>query len=209
MASYDQRSLELPRWQKQRSSSSGVRELWQRTTRMLAGAAGGDLDTQATAVTARLPEEADAGDDKFAPRFPLARHGYDRLAVDRRVAQLERDLAEADRELVALRTGADSSEQVKNEIRRVGEQTSAVLVAAHQQRDEMLRNAKAEADRVLSGANANARAITAKAEARVRELDAQNEAVRRERARLLDDFRTLATGLGAVVDAAQERIPVE
>jgi|GEM_PF-6507552 len=205
MASYDQRSLQLARFRGRRlHTAAGLDDLRRRAVRLLARRGGEDPDTQTTAVTARLPEETSPSGEEGAPRFPLARHGYDRLAVDRHLDELEQELAELDRELVALRTAADSSEQVKSEIRRVGEQTSAVLVAAHQQREEMLRGAWAEADRLVSDARASARAITASAEAQVRELETQNEAARRERDRLLDDFQTIAGGLVALVESVRE-----
>jgi hypothetical protein len=207
MTSYDQRSLELGRWRQRRPRPRPFAELRQLAERLWAARGGGEPDSQPTVATARLPGEAAGAGDEPRPRFPLARHGYDRLAVDRCVEQLERELAELDRELVELRTRTDAPEQVANEIRRVGEQTSAVLVAAHQQREKMLRDAQLEADRLVGEARANAASITARAEARVRELEAQNDAARRERERLLEDFRTVASGLEAVVGAAEERIP--
>lgn len=205
MASYDQRSLAAARWRRQRPAPSGFGELWQRAVNLFASSDRPEPDRRVAA--AGLPEAPGAPGEEFLPRFPLARHGYDRMSVDQHVAQLERELAELDRELVELRAGVDSSEQVASEIKRVGEQTAAVLVAANEQRQEMLRNAQAEADRLLAAATANASAVTAQAEARVRELEAQNEAARRQRERLLEELRRVASGIGAVAEAAQDRSP--
>ena len=61
----------------------------------------------------------------------MARQGYDCVAVDEHVADLERELIELDRELADLRARTPSGRQVEAEIHRIGEQTSTILLAAH------------------------------------------------------------------------------
>lgn len=156
-----------------------------------------------------LPNEPEAAGDEAAMRFPLARDGYDRGAVDQHVADLELELTDLDRELAQLRSQVRSTDEVRAEIRRIGEQTSEVLITAHEQRGEILRVAREEADRCLAEAQAHAQAITLEGEARMRGLETQNEAARRERDRLLEDLRTVSAALATVVDSAQQRIPVK
>src|SRR5437764_8956955 len=86
-------------------------------------------------------ERGAVGEDVL-PRFPLARRGYDCAAVDEHVAELEQDLAALDAELAELRAQKDAQDDVTSHIKQIGEQTSAVLVAAHEQREQMLRSAR-------------------------------------------------------------------
>jgi DivIVA protein len=141
------------------------------------------------------------------PRFPLARRGYDCVAVDGYVADLEQELADLDRELAELRGSTAPPDEVADEIKRVGQQTSAVLMAAHEQREEILRRAQAEADGCIATATANASAVTAQCEERLRDLKAQTDAARSDRDRLLADLRTISAAVAAVADSAEERIP--
>jgi cell division septum initiation protein DivIVA len=127
--------------------------------------------------------------------------------LDQHVADLERELNEVDRELAELRSHALSTDDVAGEIRRIGEQTSEVLITAHEQRGEILRVAREEADRCMAEAQARARSIRVEGEARLRGLAAENEAALRERDRLLGDLRGVSAALAGVVDAAEERIP--
>ena len=135
-------------------------------------------------------------------RFAVVRRGYDRTAVDEYVSRLEGELAALDRELAELRGGGAAAREVATEIQRIGEQTSAVLMAAHEQREDILRRAQAEADRVLADATAKANTVTAESEQRLRELGTQTEAAQSERDRLLDQLRTISAGLAAVADSA-------
>src|SRR5579864_8275293 len=52
------------------------------------------------------PELAPDSLDGILPRFAVVRQGYDCLAVDEYVTEVERELAQADRELVELRARA-------------------------------------------------------------------------------------------------------
>lgn len=170
--------------------------------------AGDDPDppSQGSRTARWLPDEREAVSDVAPPRFPLARNGYDPRAVDRHVAELEGELADLDQELAQLRSQVLSTDDVATEIRRIGEQTSEVLITAHEQRGEILRVAREEADRSVAEAQARARAITLEGEARMRGLETQNEAALHERDRILEDLRTVSAALATVVDSARERI---
>jgi len=158
-----------------------------------------DPDHTGTAVLAR--DSAPAW-DLFAPRFPMARRGYDREAVDTYIGRLERELSE-------LRDGRDPSGAVQAEIERIGEQTVAILRVAHEQASDTLHQAQEEADRCLSAAASNAVAMTEDAKSQLRRLDSETDAIWRERARLLEDVRQLAASLSALAEDALERFPPE
>ena len=144
--------------------------------------------------------------EELPPRFAVVRHGYDCTAVDTHVTELERELSEVDRELAELRTQSASREEVADEIKRVGEQTSAVLIAANEQREEILRGAQAQADRCVEEATGRASAITAESEVRLRELQVRYEAAQQEHDRLLEEVRNLSVALAALADRGPEAI---
>jgi cell division septum initiation protein DivIVA len=140
--------------------------------------------------------------EPVGPRFPLARLGYDRSTVDDHVAELERELAD-------LHSRAPEQGAVTAEIERIGEQTSAILTVAHDKAQEMTRQAQEQADRCLADAASNAVMITEDAKRRLRDLDTDTDAVWRERARLLEDVRSVANSLISLADAATARFPAE
>ncbi|HLY50832.1 MAG TPA: DivIVA domain-containing protein [Solirubrobacteraceae bacterium] len=145
--------------------------------------------------------------DDVLPRFPIVRQGYDCLAVDQYILELERELDESDRELEAAKAQAQAPDDVHRELARIGEQTSAVLIAANEQRDEILRAAREEAERRINEAAAQASALVSQAEIQVRDLRVEKEATQRERERLLEDARAVSAELTSLVDAAHQRIP--
>jgi cell division septum initiation protein DivIVA len=158
------------------------------------------FDPQATAEFAVEPEL----DSPPPPQFPLAQRGYDRVAVDQFIAELQLELAEADRELAEVRSRVDSADEVQTELKRIGEQTSAVLIAAYEQRDEILRVAREEAENSVAEAAAKASALVADGEGRRRELEAQNQGAYQERERLLKEIRALSAGLAALADSVEK-----
>ena len=130
-------------------------------------------------------------------RFPHAPLGYNRAAVDERIAELEAELEE-------LR---DSRPEVSitDEIERLGDQTASILVVAHDQAHETTRLAQEKADRCIAEAEAHAEALTEEAGRRLSELDGETDAVWRERARLLEDARSVGLALIALAEEAAER----
>lgn len=144
------------------------------------------------------------------PRFAVVRNGYHCSSVDQYVGELEQELAELDRELAELRAARvpePSSGEVAAEIKRVGEQTSTVLIAAHEQAQETVRAAQAEAEGRIAGAQAEAEAILARANQSLRELEAETKSVQRERERLLEEVRSAATALTDLVGVSFGRFP--
>jgi cell division septum initiation protein DivIVA len=137
------------------------------------------------------------------PRFPITRQGYDTVAVDGYVAQLEAELTELDQELADLRSGAASGSGATAEIERIGGQASAILLAAHDSARDMTEAAQTRADRCISEAEANAAAITADGSRQLSELQSKMEALRREQDEILEDVRRTADALSALAAARE------
>jgi chromosome segregation ATPase len=81
-------------------------------------------------------------------------------------------------------------------------------MAAHEQREEILRRAHAEAEGRIANATATASAVTAQCEERLRDLKAQTDAAQAERGRLLGELREISAALAAVADSADEHAPI-
>lgn len=143
------------------------------------------------------------------PRFPLVRYGYRQADVDRRLGELERELAAREREVQELSDQVTPSMSITEEIERIGEQTASILVVAHDQAHETTRRAQEQAERCIADAAANAVAMTAEAKERLRELDDETDSVWRERERLLEDTRAVSQRLGTLVDEALARFPAD
>lgn len=163
------------------------------------------------------------------PRFPVVRRGYHCASVDHYVNELEQELGDLDREIAALRahtppvdpamaapaprtdlnipSAVEPPDPVAIEIKRVGEQTSAVLIAAHEQAQETLRDAQAEAERRLAEASAEASAIVCGANQRAHDLEIEMQSLQSERERLLGDVRSAATALAELVEVSFARFP--
>lgn len=200
MAFYNNRSIVLDRGAK-RGSRRPLGPVGHRLAGVMRKPEGPDHETNSVAP----PGEADTFVEASPQRFPLVLRGYDRLAVDAYVSELEAELAGLDQELAELRGEGAAAHEVASEIKRIGEQTSAVLMAAHEQRERILSEARAEADRCVNDANTTANARTKECEDRLRVLGAQTKAAQSERDRLLGDLRAISAGLAAVADSAHER----
>ena len=148
--------------------------------------------------------DVDAGPDwQQAPaRFPGARHGYDRATVDEYVTELES-------ELEALRAHKPTKTAVAAEIEAIGDQAAAILRVAHEQAHATTRRAQLEADKCMSDAAANALAMSDDARLKVRDLDREADMIWRERQRLIDDVRKVATALFTLAEEAADRFPAE
>ncbi len=142
---------------------------------------------------------------EVVPRFPIARSGYDCAAVDEHVTALEQELSEMDRELADLRARTPAHEEVKEEIHKLGEQTSAILLAAHDRAREMTQVAQEQADRCLSDAAASALTTTQEAARRREEIGKDIERLNAERARLLADMESLSSRIATVAREGQAR----
>jgi hypothetical protein len=143
------------------------------------------------------------------PRFPLVRYGYSQADVDRCLEELEREVADRERDVKELRDQIKPPMSITEEIERIGEQTASILVVAHDQAHETTRRAQEQAERCIADAAANAVAMTAEAKERLRELDDETDSVWRERERLLEDTRAVSERLGTLVEEALARFPAD
>jgi DivIVA protein len=156
----------------------------------------------ATEAHFAVSDGAEAPWDEDESTFPIVRHGYDRDAVDHYLNELEQEIDD-------LRIQRKSEPTVSDEIKKIGEQTAAILQTAHQQAAETTRKAREEAEKCLSDAAANALAMNDDAKAKLRTLDSETDSVWRERSRLIDDVRSVATALFSLAEEATDRFPAE
>jgi cell division septum initiation protein DivIVA len=205
MTQFDRPGATLDRQAKRRAPSSRLADLGDRIARTFAPTtdAGHAPPWEAnTEAHYPIPDGGDAPWDEPAAPFPVVRSGYDRKAVDEYVNELEREIDE-------LRGRSSSDNAVSDEIKRIGEQTAAILQTAHQQAHETRRNAEAEADKCLSDAAANAISMNEEAKQKLRHLDSETDAVWHERVRLIEDVRNVATALFSLAEDASDRFPPE
>jgi cell division septum initiation protein DivIVA len=212
VANFERRSLALDRGTKRRGAGSRFGELSDRVAR--AFATGGREQKEGWEEPSgdgpyELRDEREGDWDDVVPRFPIIRQGYDPVAVDAHIADLEQELNELDRELTELRAATPPDNQVAEEIHKIGEQTSAILLAAHDKAQETTRQAKEQADKCLSDAAANAIEMTKEANRKLHELETEKLAVWRERARLLEDVNNLSRALSQLSAEATKRFPAE
>jgi hypothetical protein len=168
---------------------------------------------RATPVGAAVDDEEYAFEDERTewfqepPRFAIVRSGYECAAVDEHIEMLERELSELDHELAELRARPAAQDEVAAEIQRVGEQTSAILLAAHDRARETSREAQEQADRCLADAAASALSITEEANRKKAEAEQETRKLISERERLLKDLEALAGTLASIAREAGERFP--
>jgi cell division septum initiation protein DivIVA len=211
VANFERRSLALERGTKRRGTGSRFGDLSDRLARAFATTGREQKEdwVQASDDDYELRDERDPVWDEVVPRFPVIRQGYDPAAVDAHIADLEQELSELDRELTELRANTPPENHVAEEIQKIGEQTSAILLAAHDKAQETTRQAKEQADKCLSDAAANAIEITKEANRKLHELETEKLAVWRERARLLEDVNNLSKALSQLSAEATKRFPAE
>jgi DivIVA protein len=204
MGNLDRRATTLERTEQQRSSGSRLAGLGDRLARTFSVTERPEPDWE----PARPPFD-DEQWDGLMPRFPVVRSGYDCVAVDEHISELERELADLEREIAELRISAKPRHDVEAEIQRIGEQTSSILLAAHDKARETTEQAQAEADRCLADAAANAVKMTEEANRSLRQLESDKTALADERGQLLDDMRKVAGALSSLADDAARRFPAE
>jgi hypothetical protein len=148
------------------------------------------------------PEDVEAVEGAWTPRFATVWRGYDPAAVEEYIGALEN-------ELTAARAEHTPEYAIREEIDRIGNDTAAILRVAHEKADAIASRAHAQADLLMAEAQAQAEATTRDAEARRRTFDADADLIWRERTRLIDDTRKLADCMLSVADDAVERFPPE
>ena len=211
MGDFDRRGTMLERADKRRPASSRLADLGDRLARSFSRIDPPDPDWEADGdlVHVERTQDWDPPTTRHQPRFPITRQGYECEAVDEYVGDLERELMELERELDEAKVVTPTTNQVEAEIQRVGEQTSAILLAAHDKAQETTRQAQVQADRVLADAASQAIAMTEEANRKLQQLESDRRSLHRERARLLDDIRRLSGSLAELADDAAERFPSE
>jgi hypothetical protein len=145
--------------------------------------------------------------DDILPRFPVTRQGYDCDAVDTHIAELEDELDDLERQLDEARAQVPSRDEVAIEIEKIGERTSAILVAAHDEARETIRLARTHADTVIADASSYAATVTEEAMRKVTELQSRAESLDREHERRISELRGTAEALQSLADGASSRFP--
>jgi hypothetical protein len=208
MSELDRPGATVDRPTKRKQTSSRLADLGDRIARTFTPtpadqtkAPGAPWDV-ATEAHYAVTDDVDAHWEDDASPFPVVRSGYDRDAVDAYLNELEQEIDE-------LRAHRSSDDAVSTEIKRIGEQAAAILQTAHQQAAETTRKAREEAEKCLADAAANAISMKDEAKSKLRELDTETDAVWRERSRLIDDVRGVATALFSLAEEATERFPSE
>ncbi len=211
MSHFDRTTPTLDESTKPRTVGSRLADIGDRLARTftVAERPGFYLTPEPVADEFPMPGEPEQPWERIAARFPVARDGYDRAAVDTHVSELEQELADVERELAEVRRTQPASTAVAEEISRIGEQTSAILMAAHQQAQEITRRAKVQADHSIADAVSRSTAMTQQAEQRLRELDGDTDSIWSERAQLIDDVRSLAGALMTLAEESTRRFPPE
>jgi cell division septum initiation protein DivIVA len=149
--------------------------------------------------------EDETNPDSVLARFPVVKHGYDCDAVDQHIDDLEAALDEAHHELTTLRRSSSSRSQIAAEIERLGEQTSAILITAHDKAAETLTLAEAEAQTCIADSASYAAALREEAELEQRHVRDETSSLRRERARLLQEIEATAAALSSLATGATSK----
>ena len=165
--------------------------------------------TGIAAPSHRLDGPDRPGSRELPLRFPITRQGYDRAIVDQRLAELEQEVTELDRELANMQASTPLRSEAAAEIDRIGQQVSAILIEAHESADETRRLAAAEADRRIAEAESRARSITEDADREKTRLQDEIASLHRERDQLLDHVRSIAERLRALADKPVQGLPAE
>ncbi|MDQ6604988.1 MAG: DivIVA domain-containing protein [Actinomycetota bacterium] len=142
--------------------------------------------------------------DLVLARFPIVRQGYDCACVDQHLGELESALFETQRELAELRDQGPRAE-IAAEIERLGEQTSAILITAHDSASETVTVAQAQAQTCIADAASYAAALREEADVERQRAESETRSLRRERARLIGDIEKTAAALSSLAADATTR----
>lgn len=132
--------------------------------------------------------------------FPIARRGYDPVAVDAYIAHVSR-LVE---DLVATRSPQLA---VNRALENLGDETAGILREARETARKMTDRAETKVRQQLEELDREVRMQRAEAEAEVRRLGEDADRVWQEREKLVDDTRRLAEALLKIADDAHDRFP--
>jgi hypothetical protein len=201
--SFDRRGVILDRPMKRRGPGSRLATLGSRLVRPPQ-----DYDTTPD-YGVPVPEPyANSYADPPMSRFPISRQGYDCAAVDAHVAELEVELGELERQLNEARLQVSAKSEVAREIDRIGEQTSAILVAAHDEAQQTVQLAESHANTVIADATSYAAALTEEANVQLRAIEEETRSITRRRDCLIEDVRHTAKALNALADEGSRQRPL-
>ena len=210
MNGFDRRGATLDHSPKRRPPGSRLSELSDRVGRAFSRLDPVTASRQPVGVSLPVYDHmAPCEDQAVLPRFPITRQGYNCDAVDQHVAELEAELAELERQIDELRAHAASRDDVAAEIERIGDQASAILVAAHDEAQQTLRVAELRAGARIANAASYVSALTEEANLQLRKVEEDRLSVSRERARLIEDVSSTATALSSLAVASAQRFPPE
>ena len=200
-----ERTVALDRPVKRRSAAERFAGLGDRLARSLPSPVRAETEMEAIAEPEYPEDEQATSWYEVVPRFPLARSGYECAAVDEHIEMLERELEDLETEVEQLRTHTPAHNEVEAEIKRIGEQTSTILLAAHDKAKETTRQAQEQADKCMADAAANAIRITEEANRKKADVEVELRQLSAERSRLLADMEALAGTLSTVAAEAAAR----
>lgn len=143
--------------------------------------------------------------DDVLPRFPVTRQGYDCDAVDIHIAELEEELDALERQLDEARALVPTRDAVAQELERVGEQTSTILVAAHDEAQETIRLAQAQADTMIADAASYVAALNEEATRKVDELERRASSLAAAHDHRLTELRATAAALQSLAQDSGQR----
>ena len=111
----------------------------------------------------------------------------------------------------ARREAEESAERARTEaedqVAKAKAEAAETVSSAKAEAEARVAQAQSEADERLRRTQEEIATLQDEAETRLRELGADTDTIRQERSRLLDDIRELATRVGEVAGAADERFP--
>lgn len=204
-----ERSVALDHPVKRRSAAERLAGFSDRISRSLPSTMRTDDQSEPVLEPGYTEDEQDTAWYEVVPRFPMARSGYECVAVDEHIEMLERELEELESEVEQMRVRTPAHDQVEDEIKKIGEQTSTILLAAHDRAKETTRVAQEQADKCLADAAANAIRVTEEANHKKSEIEAEMRRLSTERSRLLADMEALAGTLSTVAREASARFTTE
>lgn len=143
--------------------------------------------------------------DPVLARFPITKQGYACDVVDQYMDEVQAALGESRRELAELRGQLHSATSIAAEIERLGEQTAAILITAHDKAYDTVRRAQVDAGTCVADAASYAAALREEANLERRRAEAETTSLRDERARLIEEIQNTAAALSSLATNAATR----
>jgi len=204
---FSRRDATIPRPRTRPSARSRFGDLGGRLARTFSSTTSAELPGGPIVDQDQLPQDTAAWVEPILTRFPVVPQGYDCGAVDEHLLELEARVVELERELAQLQALIPSRSEVDAEIERIGQQTSKILVAAHDEARETVSRAQAEADGCIANAASSAATMIEDAKLERRRNETATASIRNERTRLIEDIQRTAAELASLANDAAARTP--